>query len=94
MIVTIGYAFHDENVNRAIEHALKANKRTRVFVVDPGKEWQVKRDKSTYKQPPFDWMKYGLFDIDWSRFIWLQAPFGPERTTKVLIDAITELCAQ
>lgn len=70
LIVVIGYAFHDETVNRAIEAALTGNAKTKVLVVDPG---------TRYNQAPFEWMKLSTYEIPWSRFHWLQERF--ERNT-------------
>lgn len=84
LIVVIGYAFHDEVVNRHIESALAANKQTRVLVVDPGTQ---------YQQAPFEWLKFGLYEMDWSRFYWLQSRFNSNTAIEVA-DAIGKLYDQ
>ena len=84
LIVVIGYAFHDETVNRSLESALAANKQTKVLVVDPG---------TRYSQAPFDWLKFALYEIDWSRFYWFQDRFSPESSVEVA-NAIEKLCPE
>jgi hypothetical protein len=74
-LVVIGYAFHDRHINRQIEEALAANKRLQVLVVDPG---------TRHGQAPFEWLKYALFEADWSRFHWLQRRFESGTASEVV----------
>lgn len=74
LIVVIGYAFHDESINRCIEAALATNKLTKVFVVDPG---------TRYERPPFEWLKFARYEIDWSRFYYYQDYFDPTTVGEV-----------
>lgn len=53
LIVVIGYAFHDERVNREIIEAVNTSDSAEVLVVDPGIERYVKSSDSTHWEPPF-----------------------------------------
>ena len=88
LIVVIGYAFHDQRVNREIVEAVKANDGRMVLVVDPGIERYVKQSNSTHWDPPFEWMKLSEPNCPWSRFIWLQGCFGDKSATTAIVDAI------
>ena len=85
VIVVIGYAFHDTRVNAAIFGALAANKRRRLLVVDPGVERYVRRTNTTHQEPPFEWLKYTLQDVPWSRVKWVEAKFGEPMVTSALL---------
>jgi hypothetical protein len=86
VIVVIGYAFHDRRVNAAPFEGLRANKRRRMLVIDPGIERYVRRTDTTHYEPPFEWLKFSLEDIPWSRVTWGQACFGEPETTTALLN--------
>jgi hypothetical protein len=88
LIVVIGYAFHDERVNGAIFRGLEGDTTLKVLVLDPGIRRSVRASGSTHFEAPFEYLKFGTSDVDWSRFYWLAAPFGEARTTSGLIKAI------
>jgi hypothetical protein len=89
LIVVIGYAFHDKLVNSELAAALDANERARVLVVDPGITRYVKRQGTTHQDAPFEFLKLGPLECNWSRFIWLAGKFGDKRVAAQLVRAIT-----
>lgn len=90
LIVVIGYAFHDEQVNREIT---RASRHAKIVVVDPGIWRYVRRTDSTRQEPPFEWLKFKFSDqgTPWSRFYWLHEKFGPSDTTRILLDGMRRL---
>ena len=89
LIVVIGYAFHDKLVNSELAAALDANERARVLVVDPGITRYVKRLGTTHQDAPFEFLKLGPLEFNWSRFIWLAGKFGDKRVATEMVRAIT-----
>jgi hypothetical protein len=82
LIVIVGYAFGDDEINAEILAALKKHPAQRVLVFDPGV-----REFDGESESPFAYLTYDP-EHDWSRFQWLKGRFGNDRDVKKAIELI------
>jgi hypothetical protein len=89
VIVVIRYSFHDDGVNASLAEAVNADRETEVLVVDPGREYYVKRTDSITCDPSIGKLQVPSMDCRWSQFTWLRGRFGEKPTTSKMLQAIT-----
>ena len=93
LIVVIGYAFHDDQVNSEMVGAVNGNNRVKVLVLDPGIQGLGLRGPGVV--PPFQHLTYGgQFECQWSRFEWLERCFGNQSVSTELPRVISDLTSQ
>jgi hypothetical protein len=88
VVVVIGYAFHDREINASFANASQKNKEVHFIVLDPGRS-SIKEGKY---EPPYGWG----FDFEelesnaWKRLHWIRGEFGPRSSAKNLLATVKE----
>ncbi len=90
VVVVIGYAFGDNDINARFLRAFETNKQLHMIVLDPGRRWSRKLQndlREVWYEPPYNWAFRGDLDTEsWNnRLHWIHGKFGIKRFHKELI---------
>jgi len=90
VIVVIGYAFGDNEMNTRFANALTSNKQLHMIVLDPGRRWEKKLPndmREVWFEAPYNWSLRDTLDPDaWNnRLHWIRGKFGTKRSQEQLM---------
>lgn len=87
ILVVIGYAFGDRDINDRLMKALRMNENLHLVTLDPGIKWHRKATGDTWYEAPYYW-KLVLADTSnefSSRLHWIRGRFGTKTSTVKLL---------
>ncbi len=87
VLVVIGYAFGDQDINNRLMKALRTNETLHVVVLDPGIRWHRKATGDIWYEAPYYW-RLVLTDTSneySSRLHWIKGRFGTKASTTKLL---------
>ena len=93
VVVAIGYAFGDNDINARFAKAFKTNRRLHMVVVDPGRRWEKKLQnglREVWHEAPYNWVLRNELDPEaWNnRLHWIPGRFGTKRSEKQLVAKV------
>ncbi len=99
VMVVIGYAFGDHDINSRFVNAFRQNKLFHMIVVDPGRKFGI-RSKGMGYEPPYQ-RSMDLTDLEpeaWNnRLHWIRGKFGTKRMYEALrikVESILDATSQ
>lgn len=94
VVVVIGYAFGDNDVNARFANTFRENKQVHFVVLDPGRKWEKKLPgdlKEVWYEAPYRWT-LDFMDLDpeaWNnRLHWVRGKFGTMLSRKSLLAKV------
>jgi len=94
VVVVIGYAFGDREINAWFANAFKKNKEVHFVVLDPGRKWKRKQPGNLteiWYEPPYQWA-LDFMDLEpeaWNkRLHWIRGRFGSKASAKKMLATI------
>lgn len=94
VVVVIGYAFGDKEINAWFANTFKRNKEVHFVVLDPGLKWVRQLPDNSKKvtyQAPYQWA-LDFMDLEpeaWNkRLHWIHGKFGSKSSTKKLLATV------
>jgi len=86
VVVVIGYAFQDREINASFANAFQKNKEVHFIVLAPGRSSIT---EATYELP-YQWT-FDCMDLEpnvWKRLHWIRGRFGPRSSAKKLLATV------
>lgn len=97
VVVVVGYAFSDKDVNARLAETFRQNKQVHFVVLDPGHKWEKKLSgglKEVRYEPPYRWT-LDFMDLEpeaWNnRLHWIRGKFGTGSSRKSLLAKVEEI---
>ena len=97
LVVVIGYAFADNDVNARFVKTFRENKQAHFVVLYPGRKWEKKLSgdlKEVWYEAPYRWT-LDFMDLEpeaWNnRLHWIRGKFGTGSSRKRLLTKVGEI---
>jgi len=93
VLVVIGYAFGDNEINTRLANALAENRQPHKVVLDPGRRWQRKLPNGmneVWFEAPYNWSFRDAVEPEaWNnRLHWIHGKFGTKRSQNELLRKV------
>jgi hypothetical protein len=96
IVVVIGYAFGDTDINARFANTFRENKRVHFVVLDPGRKREKKLPnnlKEVWYEAPYNWALHTDLEPEaWNnRLHWIRGKFGARLSQKSLLEKVKEI---